>query len=114
MSVVERSTTWTEVCAFAQLIPERGVAALVGDRQVAVFVLTDGSLFALDNRDPFSGANVVARGIVGDADGEPYVASPVYKHRFSLRTGRCLSDASVSVAVHSVRVTNGRIEVRVT
>jgi nitrite reductase (NADH) small subunit len=101
---------WTPVCALEQILPDTGVAALVGGHQVAVFRLRDGSLFAIDNHDPCSGANVLARGIVGDVDGEPVVASPIHKQRFSLATGRCL-DASSPVAVHDVRERDGRVEV---
>ncbi|MDQ3150649.1 MAG: nitrite reductase small subunit NirD [Actinomycetota bacterium] len=102
---------WTVVCPRAALDPERGVAALLADgSQVAVFALHDGSLAAVANRDPFSGAHVMSRGIVGDAAGEPTVASPMYKQRFSLRTGRCL-DGSAAVTVHPVRVHDGMVEV---
>jgi nitrite reductase (NADH) small subunit len=47
---------------------------------------------------------VLSRGIVGDINGELVVASPVYKQHFSLLTGRCLEDASVSVVVYAARV----------
>jgi nitrite reductase (NADH) small subunit len=107
------AAAWTPVCAPEQILPDTGVAALVGGRQVAVFRLRDGRLFAIDNHDPCSGANVLARGIVGDVDGEPVVASPIHKERFSLTTGRCI-DASSPVAVHDVRERDGRIEVGVT
>lgn len=52
-----------------------------------------GELYALDNHDPFSGANVIGRGIVGDLRGELVVASPIYKQHFRLRDGQCLEDA---------------------
>lgn len=52
-----------------------------------------GELYALDNHDPFSGANVIGRGIVGDLQGELVVASPIYKQHFRLRDGQCLEDA---------------------
>jgi NAD(P)H-dependent nitrite reductase small subunit len=71
-----------------------------------------GALFALDNVDPFSGASVLSRGLVGDAEGTATVASPMYKQRFDLRTGRCLDDASVSVATHDVVVASGWVCVR--
>ena len=102
---------WTDVCALDDLTPGRGVCALVGDRQVAVFALADGTVYALANRDPFSGANVLSRGIVGDAGGVPKVASPVYKQCFDLRTGVCLEDPDVAVETFDVRVTAGRVEV---
>jgi nitrite reductase (NADH) small subunit len=101
---------WTPVCTLEQILPDTGVAALVDGRQIAIFRLRDDRLHAIDNHDPCSGANVLARGIVGDADGEPVVASPVHKQRFVLASGRCL-DADTAVAVHPVRVREGRVEV---
>lgn len=103
---------WAEVCAVSAMVPGRGVCALVGGRQVAVF-LVDGEVFALDNRDPFSGANVLSRGIVGSAGDRLKVASPVYKQCFDLRTGECLDDPTVAVGAHPARVRDGRIEVSV-
>src|SRR5690606_2688145 len=40
--------------------------------------------------DPYSGAQVMSRGIVGTRDGAPTVASPLHKQLFDLRTGLCL------------------------
>ena len=102
----------TVVCDFEVLRPDQGVAALLPDgRQVAVFLTADGSLHALDNIDPFSGAAVLSRGIVGDRGGVPVVVSPVYKQAFELATGKCLDEPEVSVAVHGVRVRDGVVEV---
>ena len=106
-------TRWVEVCSAARITPDRGVAARVGDDLVAVFVLADGQAFAIDQRDPFSGALVLSRGLIGDADGAPTVASPVYKQRFDLRTGQCLEDGSVEVRTWPVRLHDGRVEVAV-
>ncbi len=103
--------TWTAVCGYRALTPERGVAALVDGAAVALFRLHDGSLHALSNVDPFSGASVLSRGIVGDRGGVPIVASPVYKQVFDLRTGACLDDASVTVGVYPVRVVDGVVEI---
>jgi nitrite reductase (NADH) small subunit len=101
---------WTAVCRTDQLLPERGVAALVGGVQVALFRLFDGSLHAVGHRDPFSGAHVLARGIVGSRGDVPTVASPMYKQVFDLRTGICLDapgDASVQLPVFPVREEDG-------
>jgi len=105
-------TTWTRVCRYDDLLPERGVAALVGGQQVAVFRTFDGVVHAIDNRDPFSGAQVLSRGIVGSRGEAHTVASPIFKEVFDLQTGRCLSDPDVSVAVHDVRRVDGSVEVR--
>jgi nitrite reductase (NADH) small subunit len=101
---------WTTVCRLSEILPDTGVAALVAGRQIALFRLRDERVYAIDNHDPCSGANVLARGIVGDVGGEPVVASPVHKQRFELATGRCLDDEA-SVAPHPVRVRAGRVEV---
>ena len=102
---------WRAVCRLDDLIPDRGVAALVDGALVAVFLLHGGDVLAIDNLDPFSGADVLSRGIVGDVGGEPTVASPLYKQRFALRTGRCVDDPTVAVRTWSTRLVDGRIEV---
>ena len=94
------------------LTPDRGSAVLVDGHQVAVFVLFDGSVHAIDNRDPGSGANVMSRGIVGDRGGVAVVASPIYKQCFDLATGRCLDDPELSLQIHAVRVVGARVHVR--
>lgn len=111
--VVETTTlTWQDVCPSDELPADRGVCALVDGVQIALFrVSPTGELFALSNHDPFSGANVLSRGIVGSRGDVPKVASPMYKQSFDLRTGDCLDDPAVSVPVHPVRERGGRIEV---
>lgn len=104
------TAVWVDVCALDDLVPGRGVAALVGGHQVAVF-LVDGELFALSNYDPFSKAFVLSRGIVGSRGERLKVASPVYKQNFDLRTGECLDKAEVTVPVFPVRAVDGRVQV---
>lgn len=84
---------WVPVCRFEDLLPERGAAALVGTVQVALVRLLDGSVHAVQNLDPFSGAHVISRGIVGTKGDVPTIASPMYKQVFSLLTGLCLETA---------------------
>ncbi len=108
------ATTWATVCDLDAIPRGGGVAALVGGRQVAVFRTDDDRLHALDNRDPFTGANVLARGIVGAHDGVPTVASPLRKQRFDLATGACLDTSDVAVVAHDVRLVDDHVEVRLT
>ncbi len=99
--------TWIAVCRMPVLQRDRGVAALLPDgTQVAVFRTSADEVFALSNVDPFSGAAVLSRGIVGDRQGVPVAVSPVYKQAFDLRTGVCVDDPAVSVAVYPVRLDN--------
>ena len=107
---MSESPEWEDVCALDQVLPGTGVCALVAGRQVAV-VRTKDAVYALGNFDPFSKAYVLSRGIVGDRAGVPKIASPIYKQSFDLRSGVCLDDSSLSIAVYRVRVRGGRVEV---
>jgi nitrite reductase (NADH) small subunit len=97
-------TDWFTVCDLSRLTPGRGIAALLPDgRQVALFVDRAGRAYAIDNRDPFTGAYVLSRGLLGSVEGRPFVASPLLKQRFDLATGACLDDDEVRVPVFAVR-----------
>jgi NAD(P)H-dependent nitrite reductase small subunit len=105
---------WSPVCRLADIIPDSGVAALLDGRQIAVFRVRDASgehLFALDNRDPATGSMVLARGLVGDKAGTLFVASPLLKQRYDLRTGACLDDAALQVATYGVRLHGDQVEI---
>ncbi|MEV0226362.1 nitrite reductase small subunit NirD [Streptomyces sp. NPDC050704] len=96
--------SWFTVCDLSVLTPGRGVAALLPDgRQVALFMDRAGRMYAIDNRDPFSGAAVLSRGLIGTHQGRPFVASPLLKQRFDLEKGQCLDDETVSVTTYEVR-----------
>ncbi|MEV6791156.1 nitrite reductase small subunit NirD [Streptomyces sp. NPDC051320] len=95
---------WLPVCDRSELIPGRGVAALLPDgRQVALFLDRGARPYAIGNRDPFSGAQVLSRGLIGTHEGRAFVASPLLKQRFDLATGACLDDEQVSVPSFTVR-----------
>lgn len=100
---------WAPVCRLAELELERGVTALVHGRAVAIFRMYDDQVYALGNHDPYSRASVLARGIVGTRGDTPFVASPMHKQPFDLRTGVCLDDESVRVPAYAVRVVEGVI-----
>ena len=79
-------------------------------RQIALVRVGAGDeVYALDNFDPFSRAFVIARGIVGDRQGIPKIASPIFKQSFDLGTGQCLDDPAVRLASYQVRVAEGRV-----
>lgn len=80
------------------------MAVLLPDgSQAAVFIGRSGGMYAIDNQDPFTGAAVLSRGLVGCIDGKPFVASPLLKQRFDLATGRCLDDEEAAVRTYPVR-----------
>jgi nitrite reductase (NADH) small subunit len=114
---------WVAVCTKGQLIPERGVAVLVHDQQVALFRVTGKDeagepadfVYAVGHKDPFSDANVIARGIVGSVgQGEAQrdtVASPMFKHVFDLATGECLTDPTGRLPVYRTWIAGGVVYV---
>src|SRR5690606_34098969 len=99
----DSNTTWQPLCPLDELRLDSGIAPRAHGDQVAVF-LTDAGPFALDHVDPFCGAAVLARGIVGELQGHRVVASPMYKQHFRLDTGQCLEDPAVRVRRWPLRV----------
>jgi len=107
--------TTTMVCRLDRIDRESGVAALVEGEAVAVFRTYDDHVYALSNFDPFGRASVLARGIVGTRtvgdEVVPFVASPLLKQAFDLRTGVCLDDPTVVVPTYEVSVEDGVVSV---
>ncbi len=108
-------TCWEAVCTVEDLVPESGIAVWTAAGPVAVFYLPHRlpALFAISHTDPFSGANVLARGLTGDLKGQPVVASPLYKQHFNLVTGQCLEDEAVSVQTYPVLLDGNEIRLEV-
>ncbi|BBF78802.1 nitrite reductase small subunit NirD [Acinetobacter ursingii] len=101
---------WVDVCNLDDITPNTGVGALVEGQSVALFrVGHEKRIYALSNKDPFSQANVMCRGIIGDIQGERVIASPIYKQHFSLATGRCLEDKDQKLLVFPTKIENGRV-----
>lgn len=114
-TAVARKPQWRQVCSQQDLVADSGVVVWLDGAQVALFYVPgeDQALYAIDNRDPRSGANVIGRGLVGSLQGELVVAAPLYKQHFSLRDGRCLEDPGQGLQVWPVRVNGQQVEVAV-
>jgi len=109
--------TWVGICQLGDIDFDRGVASLVDGIPVAVFRLRDshsgtGELYALDHIDPRTGTPTIARGMVGSAGDVTYVAAPLHKHRYDIRTGACLDDDARSLRSYPVRAHGSVVEVR--
>lgn len=105
--------TWKTLCSRADLVPNSGVVACVEGQQVALIYLPDSEqqVFAIGNRDPLSGANVIGRGIVGHLQGELVIASPLYKQHYRLRDGGCLEYPEQRLPVWPTRLNGERVEI---
>lgn len=107
------TSAWQPLCNAADLVANSGIVALAGDQQVALFFLPDSEqkIFAIGNRDPKSGANVIGRGIIGHLQGELVIASPLYKQHFRLSDGACLEYPEQQLPVWPVRVNGAVVEI---
>ena len=108
--------TWKGVCNEQDLVSNSGVVVWLDGAQVALFYLPgaqDQTLYAIDNHDPQSGANVIGRGLLGSIKGELVVAAPIYKQHYRLRDGQCLEAPHQHLRVWPVRLKGGVVELEV-
>ncbi|ORY92009.1 hypothetical protein BCR43DRAFT_497638 [Syncephalastrum racemosum] len=70
-------------------IDEGKVIRVGEDIQIAVF-RTEEQWYATQNMCPHKRALVLASGILGSADQQPYVSCPMHKKNFDLGSGQCL------------------------
>jgi nitrite reductase (NADH) small subunit len=109
----------TSVCRLDDLEDNLGASVLLPDgNQVALFRISDDNaddtvdamneprVYAISNIDPYMGAAVMSRGIVGEYEGRPTVASPLLKQRFSLNDGASLEDDSHALPTYDVDIVN--------
>ena len=114
-AAVKTRENWQAVCRAQDLVADSGVVVWLDGAQVALFYLPGQAqaLYAVDNRDPRSGANIIGRGLVGSVQGELVVAAPLYKQHFSLHTGECLEDGGQRLRVWPVRLKGEAVELGV-
>ena len=112
-----QSASWRALCSRRDLVAHSGVVAWLDGKQVALFHLpeteTGEQVFAIENKDPKSGANVIGRGIVGQLKGDLVIASPLYKQHFRLQDGACLEYPEQRLQVWPVRLNGEAVEIAV-
>jgi len=113
------------ICPVSALAVERGAAALLPDgTQIGLFLLEDGSVHAVQQHDPYSGTNILSRGLVGShlipgedgAEGVivPTLSSPMYKQVWNLDTGEVIDaggGAALPIDVFDVEIRDGQVHV---
>lgn len=90
--------------AVTDLTRGEGRTYTVDGRQIAVFLLSDGSVRATDAVCPHR-AGPLADGQIDDTG----VVCPLHQYVFSFATGACAGDGIGAVRTHRVRVADGRI-----
>ena len=104
----EESKRWQEICGLDEIPEQAGIGARLGRKPIALFRFGK-SVYALDDQEPGSDANVLSRGILGDAAGEPVVISPLYKQRIRLRDGCQVDNGEPAVRAWPVKIENGKV-----
>ena len=64
----EENKRWQEICNIDEIPEQAGIGAHLGRKPIALFRFGK-NVYALDDREPGSRANVLSRGILGDAAG---------------------------------------------
>jgi nitrite reductase (NADH) small subunit len=128
MDTTAMSADMVPICPVAALAVDRGAAALLPDgTQIGVFLLEDGSVHAVQQHDPYSGTNILSRGLVGShlIPGEggvegvivPTLSSPMYKQVWNLDTGDVIDAGggnALPIGVFDVEVRDGQVHVAAT
>ena len=104
----EENKRWQEICNIDEIPEQAGIGAHLGRKPIALFRFGK-NVYALDDREPGSRANVLSRGILGDAAGEPVVISPLYKQRIRLRDGCQVENGEPVVRAWPVKIENGKV-----
>ena len=114
---LQGSVSWRTLCSRNDLVANSGVVAWFDGQQVALFHLPDTEtgeqVFAISNKDPKSGANVIGRGLIGQLKGDLVIASPLYKQHFRLADGSCLEYPEQSLQVWPVRLNGDALEIAI-
>lgn len=103
--------SWRRICAVADLELAWGEAALVAGQQIALFRVGAAEVFAVANQDPATGAQVMARGILGSRGQRPTIASPLHKEVYDLESGTCFTSPELALATFGTRLVEGFVEV---
>ncbi|MGB3771874.1 MAG: Rieske 2Fe-2S domain-containing protein [Rhodococcus sp. (in: high G+C Gram-positive bacteria)] len=108
MTAAMEFDSWSVVVGpVTDLTPGEGRTYIVDGRQIAVFLLADGTVRAMDAVCPHRGGPLAD----GQIDGS-VVVCPLHQYQFSLNTGRCTSDGIGAVSTYTATVVDGQVAVQ--
>ena len=106
-------SSWVPLASVEDFPRNGGLAVQYGRTQLAIFQFASrGEWYATQNRCPHMQDMVLARGLLGDHQGQPKVACPLHKKTFHLQTGAGLSDPAYHIATFPVKLEAGIVFVR--
>jgi nitrite reductase (NADH) small subunit len=104
-NINNKSVEWHKAIKANEVPDNGGVAVLIDGKQIAIFNFTvKGEWYACQNLCPHKQEMALARGLIGDLNGEPKIACPFHKKAFSLESGSCLNDEICSIDVYPVKI----------
>lgn len=104
---------WHRAGTIDQFPENVGMTVPYRGQQIAVYNFARrGAWYATQATCPHRKDTVLARGLLGDLDGEPKVACPLHKKTFSLATGDGLSDPAYQVRTFPVEIRGDEVWVR--
>ncbi|EDM28350.1 nitrite reductase (NAD(P)H) large subunit [Lentisphaera araneosa HTCC2155] len=108
-------TQWHPVGKTADFPQDLGTNVKVNDKQIAIYHLTDGNWYAVQNLCPHQKRMVLSRGLVGGDFEKPTVICPLHKRSFSLKDGQLMSDNKDcdNIKTYPVKLENDLILVEV-
>ncbi|WP_128102952.1 nitrite reductase small subunit NirD [Paenibacillus sp. DCT19] len=92
-----------------EFLPRIGRVVEIQGKQLAVFLASDGTIFAADNRNPHPKGGPLAEGIVSGH----YLYDPLYDWKIDLSTGLVQAPDQGQVEMFSVKVENGTVWIAV-
>jgi nitrite reductase (NADH) large subunit len=112
-TLAEHENDWVLVGSVGDFPADGGATIKHGESQIAVFNFASrGEWYASQNMCPHRKAFVLARGIMGDKDGEAKVACPLHKKTFSLADGRSLQGEEYKIRTFPVKVDGDQVYVK--
>jgi nitrite reductase (NADH) small subunit len=92
--------TMTQVAAYSDLPVRSGYSVKINDEEIALFKVTNGKVYAIENRSPHPKGGVLTEGLVS---GE-FVFCPVYDWKISLSDGKVQAPDEGQVKTYQVEV----------
>jgi NAD(P)H-dependent nitrite reductase small subunit len=107
--------TWVEVGSTENFATNVGTPILYGDSQLAVFNNeVRGEWYCTQNMCPHKQAFVLSQGLTGSSaehGNKPYVACPLHKKQFDLKTGEGLNDDELNILTFAVKLEGNKVMV---
>jgi len=101
---------WFKAAKVEDFPKNGGACVKYKDLQIAVFNFTRrGEWFACQNMCPHKKEMALARGMIGESEGEPKVACPFHKKSFSLNSGKNINGEEEPVTTYPVKIENGYV-----